>query len=182
MRPAGPKTAMSVNCVHIMNILGRRQVVRHLVLVQAFGGSNPSVPATKAVEPMLGFFRPFYLPSSAIRKWYSLFMFTFSGRLSRGEYARAVVLSLVGLVVVSGSLLWLLDIQDAEVPGASSLNQALAIVFFILYVLSLGYFGMHILSAIVRRARDTGRTTLWTVLGVLMPLGLLMLWVVSPRE
>ena len=24
--------------------MGRRQVVRHLVLVQAFGGSNPSAP------------------------------------------------------------------------------------------------------------------------------------------
>lgn len=33
--------------------LGRRQVVRHLVLVQAFGGSNPSAPVyliTLAVE------------------------------------------------------------------------------------------------------------------------------------
>ncbi len=28
-------------------VLGRRQVVRHLVLVQAFGGSNPSAPEFK---------------------------------------------------------------------------------------------------------------------------------------
>ena len=27
--------------------MGRRQVVRHLVLVQAFGGSNPSAPELK---------------------------------------------------------------------------------------------------------------------------------------
>ena len=28
--------------------MGRRQVVRHLVLVQAFGGSNPSAPDVKS--------------------------------------------------------------------------------------------------------------------------------------
>ena len=30
---------------HISIILGSRQVVRHMVLVHAFGGSNPSSPA-----------------------------------------------------------------------------------------------------------------------------------------
>jgi uncharacterized membrane protein YhaH (DUF805 family) len=109
-------------------------------------------------------------------------MFTFSGRLSRKEYLRIVLLSLVGLVVISGSLLWLLDIQDAEMPGASSMNQALSIVFLCLYLLSLGFFGMHILSAVVRRARDTGNTVLWTTLGIVMPLGLFLLCIVSPRR
>ena len=34
--------------------MGRRQVVRHLVLVQAFGGSNPSAPEFKS--PTRAFF------------------------------------------------------------------------------------------------------------------------------
>ena len=34
------------SCAHALLVLGRRQVVRHQVLVLAFGGSNPSGPAT----------------------------------------------------------------------------------------------------------------------------------------
>ena len=33
------------SCAHALLMLGRRQVVRHQVLVLAFGGSNPSGPA-----------------------------------------------------------------------------------------------------------------------------------------
>ena len=34
-----------------IHIVGCRQVVRHQVLVLAFGGSNPSIPAMKIVRP-----------------------------------------------------------------------------------------------------------------------------------
>lgn len=33
------------SCAHALLVLGRRQVVRHQVLVLAFGGSSPSGPA-----------------------------------------------------------------------------------------------------------------------------------------
>ena len=36
--------------------MGRRQVVRHLVLVQAFGGSNPSAPDKKKTILNIVFF------------------------------------------------------------------------------------------------------------------------------
>ncbi len=36
--------------------MGCRQVVRHQVLVLAFGGSNPSIPAKKNTGLMIGIF------------------------------------------------------------------------------------------------------------------------------
>ena len=43
--------------LHNRHIVGRGQVVRHQVLVLAFGGSNPSIPAMKIVRPFgLAFF------------------------------------------------------------------------------------------------------------------------------
>lgn len=42
----------------VMNsLLGIRQVVRHVVLVHAFGGSNPSSPATHRPDFLVGFLR-----------------------------------------------------------------------------------------------------------------------------
>ena len=43
------KTSLSATSyvLFIIILLGCRQVVRHMVLVHAFGGSNPSTPAMK---------------------------------------------------------------------------------------------------------------------------------------
>lgn len=38
------------SCAHALLVLGRRQVVRHQVLVLAFGGSSPSGPAKLCIN------------------------------------------------------------------------------------------------------------------------------------
>ena len=40
-------------------MLGRRQVVRHKVLVLAFAGSNPAAPANSLTLPLFSEFGPF---------------------------------------------------------------------------------------------------------------------------
>lgn len=41
------------SCAHALLILGRRQVVRHQVLVLAFGGSSPSGPAKLCINRLV---------------------------------------------------------------------------------------------------------------------------------
>ena len=51
--------------------MGRRQVVRHLVLVQAFGGSNPSAPVHKC---FVRFCQNGVLANTKLKKGYTSFL------------------------------------------------------------------------------------------------------------
>lgn len=109
-------------------------------------------------------------------------MITFSGKLARAGYWKQLGLTMLGLVVISGALLWLLDIQDAEVAKASMQNQALAIIFGSLYLINLGFFFFMLLSAIFRRAHDIGNSTIWIITALFIPFGLFIIGLVPSRS
>ena len=53
-----PSGTVLLLCPAMDLLLGRRQVVRHLILVQAFVGSNPSAPTQKSTKSLSEHSRP----------------------------------------------------------------------------------------------------------------------------
>lgn len=109
-------------------------------------------------------------------------MITFSGKLNRAGYWKTLVISVVGLIIVSGTLLWLLDIQDGEIVGASAQSQILAVIFGLLYFASLVFFFAMILSAIFRRAHDISNSLVWVLVGLFVPFGFIVIGLLPPRS
>lgn len=102
--------------------------------------------------------------------------FTFSGVLSPKQYTLSVLAVFLATLVAIGILGVILDIQDAEVPGAPALNQAIAVTAFFAQLTVLATAIVSLLSMIVRRARDTGNTVLWSMATIIpFPITFLMM-------
>lgn len=109
-------------------------------------------------------------------------MIKFSGRIDRSTYWKAIVFLLVGLILLSSLLLILLDIQNAELSGASAFNQILAVVFLILLIMVGLFFSVAFIGTVIRRAHDTNNSMLWIFLGLFIPLGFVILGLVPSRK
>lgn len=109
-------------------------------------------------------------------------MIKFNGTLNRSAYWKIILMSLAGFVLISGTLLWLLDWQNAELPGASTFNITLAIIFFVLFSVSVIYFTLMVIGAVMRRAHDTKNSMLWLLLGLFLPFGYLIIGLVPSKK
>lgn len=109
-------------------------------------------------------------------------MILFTGKLNRTNYWKNLILGALVFIPVSLLLLWLVDIQNAEVPGASITNQTLSIIFFMLYIASALCFLAFLISVILRRARDAGNVVLWTLVALLVPFGGIVLGLIPSRK
>jgi uncharacterized membrane protein YhaH (DUF805 family) len=95
--------------------------------------------------------------------------FKLSGVIGRTEYFKTIIILLVEWIVVTGVLSFFMDMQNAEVQGAPVFNQTVAIALFALLLLNTLLVFVVAFSAVIRRARDTGRVVLWTSLSILVP-------------
>ena len=89
----------------------------------------------------------------------------FDGRTSRAAFwgFLAVHAAVSGVLVLASAIVG--EAMDtAWVVGGSVAALYLAVTFF------------PVLSAMARRLHDTGRSSLWAALGLVPPLGLLLLW------
>lgn len=109
-------------------------------------------------------------------------MISFSGKLNRKAYWKSLIFGTLVFIPVSLVLFWMLDLQGGDDPRASTLQQTLSIVFFILYLASIAYYVMFLLSVVFRRSRDAGNVVLWTVISILVPFGFVVLGLVPSRK
>ena len=109
-------------------------------------------------------------------------MVLFSGKLSRTDYWKKLIGSFLITIISFGLLLVLLDLLDAELPGASATNQALAVALLTLSLASILTFAVYWFSLTVCRARDAGHVVLWTVMAVLLPPGWVLIGLIPSRK
>lgn len=109
-------------------------------------------------------------------------MVKFTGKLNRSSYWKTLLLILVCLVFSSALFTFLSDIQNADVAGASSLSISLAIIFFVLLVISAVYFSVALIGAIIRRAHDTNNSMMWIILGLFIPFGFMLIGLVPSQK
>lgn len=109
-------------------------------------------------------------------------MMKFSGKLTRSAYWKSLGLLLISAVVILSATLVLLDLQNAEMPGASGLNQALAIILFCLLLISILYFVIMAIGIIIRRAHDTEHSMLWMIIGLFVPFGYVIIGFIPSKK
>ncbi|MEO5498889.1 MAG: DUF805 domain-containing protein [Candidatus Saccharimonadales bacterium] len=95
--------------------------------------------------------------------------FSLSGALSQANYFKTLAVLLLEFIIVTSALTFLLDIQNAEIPGAPTANQVASIVFLVLILLNVIVVYVAFLSAVLRRARDAGSAVLWIGLSLVLP-------------
>ncbi len=106
----------------------------------------------------------------------------FAGLLGRTNYWKKLLIGTLIFLAILIPAFWLLDIQNAEMAGASDLSQGLALFFGVLNLLNILGYTVYVASLIVRRARDIGSVPIWVVVAWFIPFGILIVGLIPSRK
>ena len=98
-------------------------------------------------------------------------MLTLEGKLDRIQYWRMLVAWLVLYTVTVALTLFLLELLGADKPNAGALREIMALILFVALCVEALVGAYSAFGIVMRRSRDIGRTVLWTIVALFLPLG-----------